>query len=523
MSDSLEQRISALQNFGSDSCTGMLTGLEREALRVTHDGFLSQAPHPEALGSALTHQYITTDFSEALLEFVTPAYEDPIQTLACLSRTHQFATQRIGDEFLWNASMPCQLGDAASIPLARYGTSNVARMKTVYRRGLSHRYGRPMQAIAGVHFNFSMPDTFWPAFAAATGVDYDERDLQSLRSSAYLGLSRNFRRIGWLVLLLFGASPAMCRTFLDGGNAALADFDDTTLFEPYATSLRMSDLGYSSNAQSRLDISLNTLQAYIDGLTAAIMTPHAPYERIGVEVGGQWRQLNASVLQIENEFYSSIRPKQIARSGERPTLALQRAGVAYVEVRCLDINPYEPVGISSEQMYFMQAMLVACILRPSPPLGADELTEADANYLLMAHSGRAPGLELQRFGRITPMLSWAKDILADVEVAAELLSGSDGPHARSCRVQLAALNGEREVPSAQVLRDMRESGLGYFEFTREQSLAHAEHFAKLSPMDDEQFSRLRREVVESVERQSAIEASAQPAFRDYLAAYYAND
>ncbi|MEL6868950.1 MAG: glutamate--cysteine ligase [Pseudomonadota bacterium] len=523
MSDNLEQRLSAMLPFGGDIWAGMQTGLEREALRVTNDGFLAQSPHPEALGSALTHRFITTDFSEALLEFVTPPYEDPLQTLACLSRTHQFAIERLGGESLWNASMPCQLGDAASIPLARYGNSNVARMKTAYRRGLSHRYGRPMQAIAGIHFNFSMPDAFWPAYAAALGQAFDPSQLPSLRSQAYLALARNFRRIGWLTLLLFGASPAMCRSFLDGQQTTLADFDDTTLFEPYATSLRMSDLGYSSNAQSSLNIPLNSLQEYIDALTAAIMTPHPPYEKIGVEVSGQWRQLNTSVLQIENEYYSSIRPKQIARSGERPTLALQRAGVAYVEVRCLDVNPYAPVGITEEQMYFMQAMTVACLLRPSPRLDPQELHEADSNYLLIAHSGRAPALELNRYGKRKRAQQWAAEILADVLAVAEQLSGSDGPHALSVRAQIAAINGEAEVLSARVLRDMRESGLGFFEFTREQSQAHAEYFRRLGPMDEDKFAELRREVVESRERQAAIEAAPQPAFRDYLAAYYRND
>jgi glutamate--cysteine ligase len=153
MNQVFEQRLGALQARSDASFAGGLRGVEKEALRVTADGYLAQTPHPAGLGSALTNRYITTDFSEALLEFVTPALGSTWETLQVVCDIHQFAYQQLGDELLWCASMPCRIPAEADIPLARYGDSNVGRMKTVYRRGLGHRYGRNMQTISGVHFN----------------------------------------------------------------------------------------------------------------------------------------------------------------------------------------------------------------------------------------------------------------------------------------------------------------------------------------------------------------------------------
>lgn len=521
MKETLEQRIQWLQSHSTGAFRGMLTGVEKESLRVTSDARLSQRPHPEELGSALTNQFITTDFSEALLEFVTPTHDTPQATRQCLLDIHQFAQPRLGDAVLWNASMPCALGAESEIPIAHYGSSNVARMKTIYRRGLSYRYGRAMQTIAGVHFNFSVPVDIWPLCAQMFD---DQHSADDLRSKGYLSLARNFRRMAWLTLYLFGASPAMCRSFLGDRPTSLAEFDAETLFEPYATSLRMSDLGYNSSAQSGLNVSLNTLDDYIRELTHAIMTPHPPYQSIGTEVGGQWRQLNANLLQIENEYYSSVRPKQVARSGERPTLALQRAGVAYVEIRALDINPFDPVGITLEQMRFMQVLLVSCLLRPARELDHEQLQEAAANQLLVAHSGRAPALELSRFGQRIALKDWAEQLFDEFDAVAELLDADGGDHYREAvALQRRVVREELETPSARVLREMREEGSSFVDYTMAQSQAHAQALAARAPMSDERFSTLRNEATESLNRQQALESRPQQRFVDYLADYFRND
>ncbi|MBU2677592.1 MAG: glutamate--cysteine ligase, partial [Gammaproteobacteria bacterium] len=260
MKQRFEKRLAALASADESVMQGGLKGIEKESLRVSSQGYLSDRPHPRGLGSALTNRYITTDFSEALLEFVTPAFPTTWEALQCICDIHQFMYAHLGDEILWPASMPCRIPENDSIPLARYGSSNVGRMKTIYRRGLGFRYGRQMQLIAGVHFNYSLPDTFWTAFREISGAESSRRDFQSKH---YLRLIRNFRRTGWLVLYLFGASPALCKSFTGAGEAQLASLDKDTWFAPYATSLRMSDLGYSNQNQARINISLNSLDEYV--------------------------------------------------------------------------------------------------------------------------------------------------------------------------------------------------------------------------------------------------------------------
>ena len=321
MNTPFESRLASLADTDTETLATTfaagLRGVEKEALRIDLAGYLSQSSHPDALGSALTNRFITTDFSEALLEFVTPAYVTTWEALRCICDIHQFTYENLGDELLWAASMPCRIPEESRIPLARYGSSNVGQMKTTYRRGLGYRYGRNMQTIAGVHFNYSLPLPFWAVFQDLLD---DDRDADVFRSERYMGLVRNVRRSGWILLYLFGASPALCRSF-DVDAADLEALNPETLFAPWATSLRMSDLGYTNESQGRICIGLNSVDDYIHDLSAAMRTPDPNYERIGVKVDGSWRQLSANQLQIENEYYSPIRPKRVARSGERPTAA----------------------------------------------------------------------------------------------------------------------------------------------------------------------------------------------------------
>jgi len=133
-------------------------GIEKESLRVTPEGHISVPDHPAVLGSALTNPYITTDFGEALLEFITPAYASIDECLGMLDNIHRFTLQNLEqDEMLWVSSMPCPLGSDDDIRLAEFGSSNIGRLKNLYRHGLSNRYGRLMRVIAGIPYNFSMP------------------------------------------------------------------------------------------------------------------------------------------------------------------------------------------------------------------------------------------------------------------------------------------------------------------------------------------------------------------------------
>jgi len=513
-----EHRLEALVAAGNDTLYGGLKGVEKESLRISPDGFLSQTPHPTGLGSALTNRFITTDFSEALLEFVTPAFPTTWEALRCICDIHQFAYAHLGDEMLWTASMPCRLPGDSEIPLAKYGDSNVGRMKTIYRRGLGHRYGRQMQVIAGVHFNYSVPKAFWPAYRE---VMADERDDKTFRSDHYLGMIRNFRRLGWIVLYLFGASPAVCKSFA-GAAAKLPSLNADTWFEPYATSLRMSDLGYSNQNQSRINISLNSLDEYVCDLSNAICTPEPSYEEIGVKVGDRYQQLNANLLQIENEYYSPVRPKRVARSGEQPTAALRRDGIEYVEIRSLDINMFDPSGINQNTMRFMEAFLIYCLLEDSPKLGGDEQEEIRHNHTGTAKRGRDPEFRLQRGGNSVTLRSWATEILGNVMSVAEMIDrheSDDSYRAAVGNLQQMVDNPDATL-SAQIVGELEQSGSSFFEFAMGMAKCHRDYFASIAPLRRVQEENLSAEVTDSLVRQQSIEAADDISLDDYLQRYF---
>lgn len=517
MQQGFENRLESVVAAGSEILHGGLKGVEKESLRVDPDGKLSQKPHPAELGSALTNRFITTDFSEALLEFVTPAFATTWEALRCLCDIHQFTYANLGNELLWTASMPCLIPADHDIPLARYGSSNVGQMKTIYRRGLGHRYGRQMQVIAGVHFNYSLPDAFWPVYRSLLGSD---SDAMAFRSEHYLGMIRNFRRMGWLVLYLFGASPAVCKSFASA--AGLPKLNANTYYDPFATSLRMSDLGYSNQNQSRINISLNSLDEYVHDLSMAINTPEPAYERIGVKVGGQYQQLNTNLLQIENEYYSPVRPKRVARSGEQPTAALRRDGIEYVEIRSLDINMFDPTGINQNTMRFIEAFLVYCLLADSPKLDLSQLEEISHNHTGTAKRGRDPAFRLLRDGKAVRLQDWAREILEHVMSVAETIDRHerDGSYLAAVRQQQHVIDNPDATLSACIVDELAQSGSSYFEFALAMATRHRDYFKSIAPLTPSREKELAGESAASSERQQEIETGDEVSLDEYLQRYF---
>ncbi|MGD8378374.1 MAG: glutamate--cysteine ligase [Gammaproteobacteria bacterium] len=516
----LEARLERLEDCDPTLLRSGLKGLEKESLRVTPEGRISTTPHPPALGSALTHPNITTDYSEALLEFVTPPHAATEETLRFLCELQGFTYRRIQPEMLWVTSMPCAVQGDTSIPIANYGSSNVGFMKHVYRRGLDWRYGRVMQAISGIHFNFSPAEGLWDQLLIEENPDNGRR----CRSAALFGLIRNFQRYGWLIPFLFGASPAICKSFMGGRKHNFEAFDEHTLYAPWATSLRMSDIGYKNKAQASLRVSTNSLAEYVASLGKAIHTPDPEYQRIGVCVDGEWRQLNANVLQIENEYYSFVRPKNIARSGEKPTHALKRAGVRYVEIRALDVNAFDPMGVSRQTLDFLEAFLLFCLLRPSAPIDAAEQARIDHNQREVAVRGRQDGLRLRAASGEVLLSDWAEAILADMEPLCRLLDRGDASrrYSHALENQLARVRDPDLTPSARVLAEMRQRRESFFEFGLRQSLEHADFFRSM-PYDPGRDADLDRLARESIQHQAELEHADQAPFEEFLAEYFARD
>jgi glutamate--cysteine ligase len=497
----MDRFTQALNALSAQRLQGIRRGIEKESLRALANGDIALTPHPVALGSALTHPNITTDFSESQVELITGVHQGVQDCLDELVQVQKFTLSAIGDEMLWVSSMPCCLPPDDDIPIGQYGTSNVGRAKSVYRMGLGHRYGRRMQTISGIHYNWSLPE---------------------VSSEQYFALIRNFRRNAHSLLYLFGASPMVCSTFVAGRQHQLQSLTDNTMYLPYATSLRMGRLGYQSDAQASLSVSYNGLQGYANSLQDALTRPYPPYEVIGVRgPDGQYRQLATSLLQIENEFYGTIRPKRVIFPGERPLHALRERGVEYVEVRLMDLDPFEPVGISAQTVRFLDVFLLHCLLTDSPPDTPAELAAMARNQHRVAERGREPGLQLERDDTMVSLTDWARDIVRAAVPIAQRLDSVHGSQDYSAAVRAAqrALEHPDTLPSARVLSEVREKFDGSFvTFARAHSLQTKSEMLQY-PLSGDALAHFVSMSQVSLQEQRKVQASDTMLFEHYLEKY----
>jgi glutamate--cysteine ligase len=492
-----------LRSLSPGRLKGMRRGVEKESLRAKADGGLALTPHPAALGSALTHPHITTDFSESQVELVTGVHTSVEACERELWQIHRHACRAIGEEMLWVGSMPCGLPTDETIPLGRYGSSNVGRAKSVYRVGLGHRYGRRMQTISGIHYNWSLP-----------GVSSEE----------YFSLIRNFRRHSFLLLTLFGASPALCSSFVAGRTHELQTLKEHTLYMPHGTSLRMGRLGYQSDAQASLAVSYNSLESYGASLQDALTRPYPPYEVVGIRnPGGDYNQLATSLLQIENEFYGTIRPKRVIQPGERPLHALRERGVEYVEVRCMDLDPFIPTGIDARTMRFLDIFLLHCLLAHSPPDTPAEIGALGRNQHSAAAHGREPGLQLEVGTGGVALADWGATLLAECAPIAEAVDAALGGSAYSEALAhaTATLREPATLPSAHVLAAITQDFDGsYTRFITAQS-QHTQRLMLAQPLPADEEARFVAMARESVAAQKRIEAADTMPFEIYRQMYIA--
>ncbi|WP_083499625.1 MULTISPECIES: glutamate--cysteine ligase [Psychrobacter] len=507
--------------FDSQHLTGMLRGIEKEGLRVKPDGFLAQTPHPAKLGSKLTHPFITTDYSESLLELITEPKASPKETLNMLRQLHVLVYQGMPEgELMWPLSMPCMLSSKdEDIPLADYGSSNTGKLKTLYRSGLGIRYGRRMQTIAGLHYNLSFGDTLFETWQAQTPTA-QEQTLTEFKNEKYLGLIRNFKRLTSIVLYLLGASPSVCPCFVAGREHDLELLNDSTYYKPTATSLRMGKLGYTNSVQEQLDIRYNYLPEYVAGLRRAIQTPHESFAKLGLEdEDGNPIQINNHILQIENEYYSPIRPKQIAMSGETPTEALERRGIAYVEFRAIDLDPYSDVGIRLSSACFLEVMALYCLFSDSPDLLPEEEEALAINLERVVNEGRREGLHIINNGQEQSLEGWMLMHLERMQPLAALLDAHYGGN--DYRAAVALMQGKaghsESTISAQVNSDSKRLGsLWQLGFTLAQQHRESLLQQTLSPNTQAKYEVLAEK---SILQQAEIEKSETEDFMDFLQQY----
>jgi glutamate--cysteine ligase len=496
-------------------------GIEREALRVTAEGRISQEKHPDALGSALTHPFITTDYSEALLEFVTPVFNDPQKLLNFLEQLHVFTLKNIGEEVLWNNSMPCFFKSEDQIPIADYGQSNIGKMKTVYRHGLKHRYGDVMQTISGIHFNISLSDHFFSKFRKVLNSDLS---LQEFRSREYMKCIRNIHKHSWLIPYFFGSSPAICKSFINKSPITndLEEFDyKGTLTFKGATTLRLSDLGYTNSEQDRIAVCYNSIGTYVKGLRKAITEESEKFKKIEVKTGDNYKQLNTNILQLENEYYAEVRPKRRIHTGESPTNALLDRGIEYIELRSVDVNSYSPIGLELEQILFLDLFILYCLFSENDEQTPEKSIAFRENIQKMAKYGRAKDILLYNGTQEVGPIVWGKQIFSELRIIAKKLDQEkcNNQYQVVLDKYLLKLEDCALLNSSKQLLEMKNEEETFYRNVLNRSLKFSKQL-KNKDLAEEFTLEFQKHAENSLRRQVELEASDQVNFEEYLNKYF---
>ncbi len=289
-------------------------GIEKEGLRTDLEQKLALTDHPEKLGSRLYHPYIQTDFSESQPELVTPARPSLTEAFQWLEGLHDVLLRSMAeDEYFWPYSMPNLLPEEDEIPIIRLNDPD----SIAYREMLSERYGKKKQMISGIHFNFSFSDDF---IHTIFKLQDEFSDLVAFKNDLYIKLSGNFLKYEWILLYLFGASPYAADDFYDSKSARHLEKPTD-----YVRSLRNSSFGYHNHEE--VVVSYDSVEQYIEDIEQFVATDH---------------------LSEEREFYGNAR----LRGPGSKLRDMLETGVQYVEIRSVDINPLDRVGLSYEQGEF---------------------------------------------------------------------------------------------------------------------------------------------------------------------------
>ena len=337
-----------------------------------------------------------------------------------------------------------------------------------------------------------------------------------------MGVARNFFRTGWLIPYLFGASPALSHSFLQHSNSKLP-FKSTgkgTRYLPYATALRLSDLGYTNSAQDCLALSYNSLSEYIKNLHDAIAMPSSDYQKLGLKKGGEYQQLSTNILQIENELYSTLRPKTVAKEGEKPSEALAR-GIEYIEVRSLDLNPFSPVGVEEDQLNFIQLLLFDALLMDSPELADAEMAHVKSNLERIIVEGRKPGLTLHDGQKEVLMAELGNNIVERLQPLARLLDEAKGgdQFIQSIKLQQMRLKYPEVTLSGRVLNELLLEETDNCFLGQRLAEKHSATIlqSSLQYWDHAWFAAQKEQ---SVIKQKEIEAADKVSFPQFLADYF---
>jgi len=480
-------------------------GIERETLRVSKDGSISKRPHPKSLGSALTNPYITTDFAEALIELVTPKFDNVDDLYSCLQDLHVFTAQNIDeDEFLWAHSMPCRIDKESDINIANYGSNNSGMLKHIYRKGLRVRYGSIMQCVSGIHYNFSIDEK---SYCDLLGSAYSQEAVDNL----YLGLIRNFKRNFWFILAQLGASPVADKSYVLDRDHNLEKLNANDVFLPEATSLRMSNIGYQSPIQTSLGIRYNSLDGFIESVKKGIKMSHIEFNRLGLfDNRGNRQQISDGIIQIENELYDTIRPKRTSPNGLRPANALKEHGIEYVEIRGVDISPNALGGISKDQMHFLDLFLIHCFITRSSELTDKENIRLQKNHTDMVSSGQNNSTVISYKGKEISSGEAMVDLINELSLLAKTLDGDTKTYENALRAITTNKN-----QSAAIFSSLAK-GKDFHDIALEKSIQNTDELRQNKSLD---LNYLKIESEESLKRFQEIEDDPQKNIEAYVKQY----
>ncbi len=303
-------------------------GLERETVRLNHDGTMSEQPHSKQWGQRGYHPYILTDFAEAQLELITPPCSTSEGVQNWLKATHQIVatTNEEFDELLWPFSTPAYIPeDRENIKVAQLSDPD----EVAYREHLGVYYGKDVQLISGIHYNIEMNPEIMDQRIKEKMIDnhlpYTDQSFRDIKSAYYVEIGRRYLRYRWLLTYLLGASPYVAENY------------GTKLYgtpeQQRVRTLRQSRYGYRNHPN--VQVSYDSLETFVEDIEKYVETDY---------------------LMLEKEFYSDLRFRKGA-----PLRKMLEDGIDYIELRNFDLNPLHPNGMATEDMDFVKLFVLSLL------------------------------------------------------------------------------------------------------------------------------------------------------------------
>ncbi|BGI51505.1 MAG: glutamate--cysteine ligase [Buchnera aphidicola (Ceratovacuna japonica)] len=438
-------------------------GIERESIRIDKNGNFSKKMHPKSLGEPLTHKWITTDFSENLIELITPKIKNVNELITFLKDIYTYTIKNLDSEMLWPLSIPPYYPKNENIiKIAKYGNSYEGRKKELYRIGLKNRYGTYKNIISGIHYNFSLSIEFWKKYNKKKKIN------KNIISKGYMHIIRNYYRFGHLISYIFGSSPYISKKINIKKSIYKKKYylkeNKDILYSKWSTSLRNSNIINNNNIKKKINIKFNSLSEYIKKVKKALNTKDKEFKKIKNTKKDKKKQINNNIIQLENELYIQIRPKQNTKKDETQLNALEKRGIKYIEIRSLDVNPFSYIGIKKYQILFLDLFLIWCTLTKSPYIKKKEMKKININWENICIKGKKPGQKVYIYKRKEIFIKNGLKILKEIKKIAKILDSNTKlkEYEKSCKKIKKILKNRELTYSSRITKILKKNGIKNF-------------------------------------------------------------